>query len=317
MKFLLTIFKFFLYALCAIGILTSVLFGHRDIPIEHLTAQYAQKPSAFAKIDGMNVHYRDEGVATDTLPMVLIHGTSSSLHTFDAWTKELSVTKRVVRMDLPGFGLTGAFPNRDYTMANYVKFIEKFLENRGIQQCILAGNSLGGQVAWHVAFSNPRLIKKLILIDAAGYPLQSKSVPIGFVIAKKPILNQLMTFLTPRFMVKSSVENVYADKTKVSDALVDRYFDLTLRAGNRQALVDRLTTAQDTSEAVKIKSIQQPTLVLWGEQDELITTASAQRFHRDLPNDTLVILKNMGHVPMEENPNESLKVVLGFLSEKL
>ena len=131
--------------------------------------------------------------------------------------------------------------------------------------------------------------------------------------ARTPVLNRILTFITPRFMAKSSVENVYADKMKVTDPLVDRYFELTLREGNRQALADRMTMGMDMSSNHLIKTIQQPTLVMWGEQDLLIPTQSAYRFHSDLPNDTLVILNNMGHVPMEEIPQESLAALLSFI----
>jgi pimeloyl-ACP methyl ester carboxylesterase len=153
------------------------------------------------------------------------------------------------------------------------------------------------------------------LIDAAGYPLESKSIPIAFKIARIPILNKALTYITPRFLVKASVENVYADKTKVNDTLVDRYFDLSLRAGNRQALIDRMTLAFDSTTIPLIKNIKQRTLLLWGEQDMLIPTRYAYRFHDDLPNDTLVILKNAGHVPMEESPKESLAVLIEFLKK--
>lgn len=290
-----------------------ILFGYRDKPVAELKAKYAPSPSAFVNIDGMDVHYRDEGNAADSLPIVLIHGTGSSLQTFDEWASILRGEHRVVRMDIPAFGLTGPFPTRDYAIENYVIFIEKFLNTRGIKHCILGGNSLGGQIAWQFTLKDPDMVDKLILIDAAGYPIVSKSTPIAFKIARTPVLNKIMTFITPRFMAKMSVENVYADKTKVTKGLVDRYFELTLREGNRQALVDRMTSVYDTSNIPRIKTIRQSTLVLWGEQDGLIPLSNAYRFHTDLPNDTLVILKNMGHVPMEENPKESLKAVLDFL----
>jgi pimeloyl-ACP methyl ester carboxylesterase len=132
--------------------------------------------------------------------------------------------------------------------------------------------------------------------------------------AQTPVVNKLLTFLTPRFVVKSSVENVYADKSRITDALVDRYFELSLRSGNRQALVDRMQMPLDTSRLPQIKTIAQPTMVLWGAEDGLIPVESAYRFQKDLPNDTLVILKNSGHVPMEENPEESLEVVLPFIA---
>ncbi len=305
-----------LFSLGLLLILLIVFFGHRDKTVGELKSRYAKEPSAFVEIDGMNVHYRDEGDSFDSLPLVLIHGTSSSLHTFEDWAKFLKPYKRVVCMDLPGFGLTGPFPDRNYSIDHYIDFLEKFLVARGIKQCILGGNSLGGYIAWEFTLKKPEMVDKLILIDAAGYPQKSTSVPVGFVLARTPIFNKLLTYITPRFLVKSSVENVYADKSKVSKALVDRYFDLTLRAGNRQALVDRMKSGFDTLRIPQIKNIQTPTLVLWGEQDRLIPVASAYRFHRDLPNDTLVILNHSGHVPMEESPNESAMAVLNFIKKQ-
>jgi pimeloyl-ACP methyl ester carboxylesterase len=304
-----------LFSIGLLVILIISFYGYRDIPLTELKAKYAQSPSAFISIDGMDVHYRDEGNPTDTIPIVLIHGTASSLHTFDNWTATLKNNRRVLRMDIPGFGLTGPFVNQQYSIANYASFIDHFLVVKGVKKCILAGNSLGGHIAWQFAVKYPDKVAKLILIDASGYPIESEDVPIAFKIASTPVLNKIMTFITPRFVVRSSVENVYADKTKVTDALVDRYFDLTLRAGNRQALVDRMKLEKVPNAFTLIKTIQQPTLILWGAEDLLITTQSAYRFQKDLPNSTLQILKNVGHVPMEESPQESLAAVLDFLKK--
>jgi pimeloyl-ACP methyl ester carboxylesterase len=299
--------------LLALLVLSAVFFGYTDKPVAELKEKYAPAPSAFLQVDGMDVHYRDEGNKEDSLPLVLIHGTGSSLHTFDAWTAVLKKEKRVIRMDLPAFGLTGPFPNRLYSMDHYVAFIYQFLATMGIAHCVIGGNSLGGDIAWNFTVQHPQMVQKLILIDAAGYPLQSQSVPIGFKLARIPVLNKMMTFITPKWMVAASLKNVYADPSKVNDALVNRFFELTLREGNRQALIDRMNLAQDTSKLVLIKNIQQPTLILWGEQDLLIPVQYAYRFQNDLPNDTLVVLKNAGHVPMEESPQESVVPLLHFL----
>lgn len=315
MKKIAHLLKWLLYSIGVLIVLMIVFFGHRDKSVEDLRSLYAEAPSAFVEIDGMPVHYRDEGDPLDSIPLVLMHGTSSSLHTFDAWVQLLKPQKRVVRMDLPGFGLTGPFPDRNYAIDRYIDFLEKFLASRGIKHCMLGGNSLGGSIAWEFALAEPEMVDKLILIDAAGYPPKSTSVPLGFTLARTPVFNKMLTYLTPRFLVRSSVENVYADQSKVSKALVDRYFDLTLRAGNRQALVDRMKAGFDTLRVARIKSIQAPALVLWGEQDRLIPVASAYRFHEDLPNDTLVILHNNGHVPMEESPEESVRAVLNFIDK--
>lgn len=290
-----------------------LFFGYRDIPLNQLKTKYTNAASSFIAVNGMDVHYRDEGNMTDSVPIVLIHGTASSLHTFDAWADSLKKTNRVVRMDLPAYGLTGPFPDRNYSIAHYTAFLKDFLKALNIQRCVLAGNSLGGQIAWNFTLEQPGMVTKLILIDAAGYPLHSKSVPIAFKMARMPVVKNLMTYLTPRSIVRASVENVFFNKQKVTDALVDRYFELTLRAGNRQALVDRLNATADINNAPKIKSIQQPTLILWGANDLLIPIENAYKFQDHLPNRTMVILDKCGHTPMEESPIESLKPVMLFL----
>lgn len=315
MKLAAKLIKIILVGFLILIAIVMILFGYKDKSVNELKEKYAAVSSAFIAVEDMEVHYRDEGSKTDSLPLVLIHGTGSSLQTFDAWAAALKKEKRVIRMDIPAFGLTGPFPNRQYSIDHYVDFIHHFLSALGVEKCILGGNSLGGQIAWNYTAQYPAMVQKLILIDAAGYPIQSQSVPIGFKMARTPVLKNIMTFITPRFMVKESVQNVYADKAKVTDMLVDRYFDLTLRQGNRQALVDQLNLVGDTSPVQLIKNIQQPTLILWGEKDLLIPIKFAYLFHNDLPNDTLVILKNMGHVPMEESPQESLAPVLEFLKK--
>ena len=314
MKYLIKGLKIVLTFALLFVIAIMILFGHRDIPLNELKAKYTNTESSFISVDGMDVHFRDEGNQTDSIPIVLIHGTASSLHTFDAWTNSLKNSNRVIRIDLPAFGLTGPFPDRNYSIANYTSFIKDFLTALKIKQCVLVGNSLGGQIAWNFTLEQPDMLEKLILIDASGYPLNSKSVPIAFKLAQTSVLKNLLTFITPRFLVRPSVENVYFDTSKVTDSLVERYFELTLREGNRQALVDRFKTSKDISAYKNIKNIKQPTLILWGADDLLIPVENAYRFHKDLPNDTLAILNDSGHTPMEESPIESLELVTNFLN---
>lgn len=314
MKYLIKGLKIVLMLASLIIIAIIIFFGHRDIPLNELKVKYTNTESSFISVNGMDVHFRDEGSETDSIPIVLIHGTASSLHTFDAWTNSLKNSNRVIRMDLPAFGLTGPFPDRNYSIANYTSFIKDFLTALKIKQCVLVGNSLGGQIAWNFTLEQPDMVEKLILIDAAGYPLNSKSVPIAFKLAQIPVLKNLLTFITPRFLVRTSVDNVYFDTSKVTDSLVERYFELTLREGNRQALVDRLKTSKDTGAYKNIENIKQPTLILWGAHDLLIPVENAYMFHTDLPNGTLVILDDTGHTPMEESPIESLEFVTNFLN---
>ena len=222
-------------------------------------------------------------------------------------------------MDLPAFGLTGPFLSRDYSISNYTTFLKEFLDSINIRQCILVGNSLGGEIAWRFALEEPLMAKKLILIDPGGYPVISKSVPIAFKLAKIPILNKFLTYITPRFLVRASVENVYFDKSKVSDSLVNRYFELSLRKGNRNAIIDRLrvstTLTNGTKTYTSIKNIKKPTLIIWGSDDQLIPVENAYKFNNDITNSKLVVMQETGHVPMEEKPLESLKFTIDFLNK--
>lgn len=284
-----------------------------DIPVSSLKLKYAKLPSNFVNIDGISVHYRDVGIKTDSLPIVLLHGTGASLHTWQGWVNELAQTRRVITLDLPAFGLTGPNANNDYSPAAYVEFIRQFLQAFGINSCVLGGNSLGGGIAWQTAAAYPKLVSQLILVDATGYPNQAKSVPLAFRLAKVPVLNNLLTVITPRSVIEKSVQNVYGNPDLVSKKLVDRYYDLTLRPGNRQAFLARMQLDANEDQSHKIKTLKQPTLIIWGERDLLIPVENAHKFAADLSRNQLVIYPELGHVPMEENPQETVKAVKAFL----
>ncbi len=297
-----------------------VAFWEKDIPMNELTGSYTNANSKFMAVSGAFVHYQDSNSAlADSLPIVLIHGTGASLHTWLPWVKGLS-NRRVITLDLPAYGLTGPNATSDYSTQKYVETVDSLLIKLNINRFIIGGNSLGGNVSWNYAVAHPEKVAKLILVDAAGYKMKSTSVPIAFKLARVPVLNNLLRYITPRFIIEKSVKNVYADQSKVSDALIKRYFDLTLREGNRQAFIERMSVPRNTIEnldaSVLIKTVNIPTLILWGDQDRLIPIENAEKFHADLPNDTLVILKNLGHVPMEEDPAATLAVLKQFLKIK-
>lgn len=286
-----------------------------DRPVEELKARWAPAPSQFIELMGMQVHLRDEGPRDDAEPLLLLHGTSASLHTWEGWVTDLKRTRRVISVDLPGFGLTGPFPDGDYRIAHYTAFLDALLDRLQVPPVVVAGNSFGGQLAWELAVARPARVSRLILVDAAGYPRQSSSVPIGFRLAQVPALAPLMARLLPRRMIESSVQNVYGDPTRVTDELVERYYQLTLRAGNRQALVQRFQQAPAGDGQALIRQVRQPALILWGGRDGLIAPANAERFKADIAGSRLVIFEQLGHVPQEEDPALTLPVVQGFLAE--
>jgi pimeloyl-ACP methyl ester carboxylesterase len=283
-----------------------------DRSFKSLQAQYADPlTSQFMDIGGMPVHYRDEGSATDTIPVVLLHGTGSNLLTWNGWVESLKTTHRIVRLDLPAYGLTGPNAQHDYSASFYVQFLHRFLENKNINQCYLAGNSLGGKIAWEYALAYPGEVKKLILIDAAGFPQHHKS-PLVFKIASWPILSSIFQKITPKSLIRKSLEDVYADDSRVTEDLVTQYHDMARREGNRAAFMSRGKMKMD-SNYLKIKNIVAPTLILWGGKDKWILPENAHKFSQELPNDTLVIWPDLGHVPMEEDPKGTVAVVAKFL----
>ncbi len=304
--------------LAILGLITLlvVAFWAPDRPLSELKARWAQPPSMFVEIAGMQVHLRDEGPRDDPSPIVLLHGTSASLHTWDGWTRALVGERRVIRLDLPGFGLTGPAPDENYTIANYVRFMTAALDRLGVRRCVLGGNSFGGYVAWVTALALPDRIEKLILVDAAGYPLRPESVPIGFRVAQLPGISDLFRFALPRALIESSVRNVYGDPGKVTPELIDRYFEIALRAGNRQALGQRFRQDRLGVLAPRIRELKLPTLILWGGRDRLIPPENGERFRADIAGSELVVFDDLGHVPHEEDPARTVAAVKRFLYRK-
>jgi pimeloyl-ACP methyl ester carboxylesterase len=291
-----------------------------DRPVQTLVARWAPPPSDFVEIKGQLVHLRDEGPRDDPLPLVLIHGTSASLHTWEGWVKALKTQRRVISFDLPGFGLTGPFAGQyeagNYHGDAYARFVVDLLDALKIDRAVLAGNSLGGEVAWRTAVAAPPRVAALVLVDAAGPAFTPESLPIGFVIARLPVLNRITEWVLPRALVAQSVASVYGDPAKVNAELVDRYFELTLRDGNRRALGQRMTQMVIGEHAERIATLRQPTLILWGGRDRLIPPAVGRQFQQMIAGSQLVVFDTLGHVPHEEDPARTVAPVKAFLGLK-
>jgi pimeloyl-ACP methyl ester carboxylesterase len=285
-----------------------------DRPVSELTARWAPPPSRFVTANGMQVHVRDEGPRDDPMPLILLHGTGASLHTWDGWTRVLSERRRVVRFDLPGFGLTGPDPRDDYSIEAYVATAMAVADALGIETFDLAGNSLGGHVAWAAAVLHPNRVHRLVLVDSTGYPFESESVPIGFRLARTPVVRDWLDDVLSRRLVEASVRDVYGDPDRVTTDLVDRYFELTTRAGNRRALVLRLAQQRAGESSDRIPELRQPTLILWGAKDRLVPLEVGRRFEREIPGSRLIVFDGLGHVPHEEDPAATVRPVIEFMN---
>lgn len=297
--------------LAIIILIVAILFAiayQPDIPVESLKAKYTNAESKFLPLDGMDVHYRIEGQGH---PLALIHGTGASLHTWDEWTALLKDSFQIIRMDIPAFGLTGPNATGDYSIEKYTAFLNDFLQEINIDTFYLAGNSLGGRIAWNYAYAYPEQVKKLILIDAAGAPSEG-GLPVVFKLARNPITAFLLKNILPKSFIEKNMREVYFNDSKITEALVDRYHSMALRSGNRQAFIDR-ARLDYPDETPKLSQINTPTLILWGQHDEWVNVEDAHYFDNNIPNSFLKIYDNAGHVPMEEIAEETALDVRVFL----
>ena len=293
-----------------VWILANIILYEPDIAVEQLKEKYTTAASKFTDIDGMQVHYRIEG---DGEPLVLIHGTGAMLQTWDAWTTILSPHYQIIRMDIPAFGLTGPRADGVYNDSMYVDFIEKFTGKLGIDSFHLAGNSLGGLIAWKYAAAYPQKVKKLILVDPGGFhEVNDKGGSFIFKLARNfPTLTDLVSKIGTHYFVEKTLREVYADDSKITDAQKKMYAELNQRAGNRHAFVERAKYVHQCREE-ELQAITAPTLVMWGTEDVLIDVREAEHFKK-IANASVLVYEKVGHCPQEEIPERSAADAMRFL----
>ncbi len=276
-----------------------------------LEAKYTAAPSEFIPVAGLRLHVRDTGPKTAPV-VILLHGLGSSLHTWEPWAQTLSARYRTIRFDLPGFGLTGPDPTGDYTDARAAAVLLALMDKLSVRRASLIGNSMGGKLAWQFAALHPDRVDKLVLISPDGFASP------GFEYGKQaevPFIARLLPYTLPTWMLRMNLAPAYADKSRLTGETVTRYRDLMLTPGVRQALLDRTAQVRLEPPEPMLRRIQAPTLLIWGEKDALIPFTNAQDYLNTLPNARLVAFPNLGHVPQEEEPSQTLPPVEAFLAE--
>ncbi|MDF3840234.1 alpha/beta hydrolase [Pseudomonas citronellolis] len=292
--------------------------GFGALPLEALIDRYApsEAGSRFIEVDGFPIHYRDEG-GRDKPVLVLVHGVMASLHTWDGWVAEMGRHFRIVRLDVPGFGLTGGGRDRDYSGERLVKVFGLFLERLGLDKVSIAGNSLGGYIAWNYALAQPHRVERLILVDPAGYHMQK--VPLMIASAALPGAGLLMPAWMPRALVAQGIREVYGNPQRIQPGVVDRYYDISRRPGNRRAMIDifRVLVKANREELpgtpARVAQLKVPTLLMWGERDRWISPKHVPLWQRDLPGIQVKTYPGVGHIPMEEIPQQTAADALRFL----
>jgi pimeloyl-ACP methyl ester carboxylesterase len=267
-------------------------------------------PGDYRTIDGVRLRLRDTG-PRDAPAVILLHGFAASLDTWEPWAQALSARYRVIRFDLPGFGLTGADPTGDYSDAREMKILIDLMDQLSVARASLIGNSLGGRIAWNFAALHPDRVTRLVLVSPDGFasPGFAYDTP-----PDTPFLMQALPYIAPRSLLKSNLAAAYGRPEALSETTLTRYRDMMLAPGVRSALLARMGQTILRDPAPTLARIQTPTLLLWGVKDGMIPIGNAADYLRLLPHATLVRLPNLGHVPFEEDPAGSLPPVERFLS---
>ena len=313
---MLRIAGYIVLALLAILVIAFLWLRTPDTDPAAMRAKYGAPPSQFVDLGGgLTVHLRDTG-PRDAPTLVLVHGSNASLQTWEPWVDRLGKQYRIIRMDLPGHGLTGASPTRDYSAAAYVGVVERIRAKLGIDHIVLAGNSMGGGVAWHYALAHPDHVRALVLIDSVGQPEPGNGkAPLAFRIARVPVLRNVAAQITPRSMIADSLPGVFGNPKLADAAMVDRYWELLRYPGNREATLDRFARPSDRATNAQLASLKLPVLILWGEKDQLIPVSSGEWLHARIPGSKLIVYPGVGHLPMEEHPDQSAADVKAFVEQ--
>jgi pimeloyl-ACP methyl ester carboxylesterase len=282
-----------------------------DFPRDALERRWAPPPSQFVEVAGVRLHVRDTG-PRDGPAVLLIHGFGSSLHTWEAWEPLLADRFRLIRLDLPGFGLTGPDPTGDYSDERSVAVLEALLDRLGVARAAaVVGSSMGGRIAWRFAAARPERLGRLVLMAPDGFASFGREY--NKAPERLPWLMRLLPYTAPKPLLRRTMQNAYAVEGALSDEVLERYHAMLLAPGVRRAILDRsLQTVLLPPEPI-LATIRAPTLLLWGELDRAVPARHAEDYLRALPDARAVVLPGVGHVPMEEAPEASARALREFL----
>ncbi len=289
-------------------------FGLKKLSTEEMAARYANEQSRFFSYRGDNIHYRIEGNHSPEAPVIImLHGIMASLQTWEGWVDALKQDYRLIRVDVPGFGVSGAVSDGDTSIAGIVDRMNALADHIGLESFILAGNSLGGYISWEYTAAHPERVRALILLDAAGYPMRLNWL-MKLMVA--PFLRHAVRIATPRFVVQLVLMDVYGNRKRISSDKVPIYQDMMLHKGNPLSLL-KIFEELDYMTPERVPQIKAPTLIMWGEKDRWIPPANAPLFNRDIEGSELIMYPGVGHVPMEEIPEQTAKDADAFLKRVL
>ncbi|MEI9903291.1 MAG: alpha/beta hydrolase [Asticcacaulis sp.] len=289
------------------------------VPYDKLKADWATTHSHYADLgNGVIVHYREDGPA-DAPVLILVHGYGDSHFTWEGWTPIVSQHYRTLAIDLPGHGLTEAPKTYLLKPANLADLVVQVADKIGVQKFSIAGNSLGGSVAWQTAVRHPDRVQNLILVDAGGWPSPPATTKpsLAFQIIGSPLGREFLKHVDNKPLIRQGVRGEVGDPKVITDAFIDRWAVLQRGPGHRDILLNADLSGVASATPELIGSIKAPTLILWGDVDPLINKASAAEFGKYISDSKVIIYPKVGHLPQVEIPQQSAGDAVAFLDAHL
>jgi pimeloyl-ACP methyl ester carboxylesterase len=289
-----------------------------DIPYETLEAKYADGAAHFVDLPGgFHVHYQDEGDPVSPL-LVLLHGFGDSYTSWEGWVRDLKGKFHVITLDFPGHGLTRAPEGYPLSGDGLADLVDAFAAQLALPKFAVAGNSMGGGVAWQFALRHPQRLNAPILVDAAGFPNEKPpaETPLAFKILRYPLGRALLRNIDNRPLIDAGLKTDVYDKSIITAALVDRWAEFQRAPGHRAILMSLNPGAFAQASGTALHGIVVPTLVLHGDDDPLIEPASGRKFAAAIPGAKLVTYPHVGHLPQIEIPQRSAADVAAFLKAR-
>lgn len=292
----------------------SLIFGPKKGNVKALRDKYGSPPSQFIALsNGVIAHVRDEGDA-DAPPIVLIHGHSEDLHTWDKLVKHLVDSFRVIRFDLRRHGLTGPAPDNEYKIESYVSDLSLLIEQLGIDNFVLLGHSMGGRISVKYTIANPQRVSNLILLAASGSPSKEKSSPpMALRLMRNPLGRFIIKRLWSQNMAKKSLQDMVFDDSSITDEDIGRMWDFSIYPGNMDAMFREFTVDWEDFNPEEITELLTNTLLIWGEEDTICPESMGRWYDSHLPNSFMVRLPNIGHKPQFECPDRCFDEISSWM----
>jgi pimeloyl-ACP methyl ester carboxylesterase len=273
-------------------------------------------PRKYVEIKNLKIAYSDIGKGD---PVLMVHGFGLSSFTWEKIITLLPKNRRYIMLDLKGFGYSDKSLNGHFSPLYQAKIIEAFVLKLKLKNITLTGHSYGGNVAIMSLFmpKMQKVVKKLILIDSAGY---SNPLPPFIRQLRIPMTNNLIfNHVNSEILTKVILEETYFNKEAIDNDYLREYASLMRLPGATECLIkcaEQVSEHSSKKFPLRLKQIKIPTLIVWGEEDQVIPVAHGYKFISDLPDAELAVIPKCGHVPHEEQTKETAGVISDFLEGK-